>query len=112
MPFGVFTDDSRARPMILAFALARDRSLDFGFGFGFGLPKRQPLGRQIDQAARPAQYLAAAICPRTAVAARRGVPARASRRRTSRSGLLYRRHRAAPAAPDHPERRHADVGRL
>jgi hypothetical protein len=49
--------------MILAFVLAWDRSLGFESSFGFGPPKRQPLGRQVDQAARPAQYLAAALCP-------------------------------------------------
>src|SRR3954462_8495244 len=80
MIFGIFIDNSRAKPMISAFALARDSSLDFEFGFGFGLPERQPLGRQIDQAARPAQYLAAALCPGTAAAAHQGLPARASRR--------------------------------
>ena len=73
----------RSRPMIWCFASRSDCRL--------GIRKRQPIGRQIDQAAGSAEHLAAALCPRAADAAHRGIPARAARRRTSGPRLLYRR---------------------
>jgi hypothetical protein len=54
-----------ARPMLRRFC----PPMDFGCGFS----KRQPVDRQIDQAARFAEQLAAAICPPTVNAAHRRI---------------------------------------
>src|ERR1700721_2809897 len=99
-----FIENSFPITMIGRFALRTDRRLE--------IRKRQPVGRQIDQAAGSAQYLVAALCPRATAAAYRGIPARAARRRAVGPRVLYRRYLAAAAAPDDPERRHADVVRL
>src|ERR1700722_18653498 len=98
-----FIENSFPITMIGRFALRTDRRLE--------LRKRQPVGRQIDQAAGSAQYLVAALRPRATAAAYREIPARASCRRAVGPRVLCRRSLAA-AAPDDPERRHADVVRL
>src|SRR5450631_3669103 len=63
----VFTKNLRLRPMLGYFALGSDRSL--------GIPERQPHDRQIDQATGSVEHLVAALRPRTADAAHRGIPA-------------------------------------
>src|SRR6478609_6185880 len=56
--------------------------LEFKAGAGHGFRKRKPDHRQIDQAARSAQYLAAAICPGAEAAFYCRVSAGADRGRT------------------------------